>query len=77
MNKNENYLKNETFTRTVAFRTIEAQYQECQELLERVPGSDVGNMYREIFARGLESLKAFYAKQGLLKSAGSDEEKGA
>lgn len=47
-------------------------------LLESVPGSNVGNMYREIFARGLKSLREFYAQQGIIGSGdGSDEKKGA
>jgi hypothetical protein len=50
-------------THAASFRISEEQYQEFQELLESVPGSDVGNMYREIFSRGLESVKTFYEKR--------------
>lgn len=77
MNKTENYLKNETFTRSVAFRTTEAQYQDFQKLLVGVPGTDIGNLYREVFARGLNNLKAFYASKGLIASDDADEKKGA
>jgi len=34
-------------------------------------------MYREVFARGLRSVKAFYVAQGVIKNDGSEEEKGA
>jgi len=45
---------NGTGTHAASFRISEEQYQEFQELLASVPGSEVGNMYREIFSRGLE-----------------------
>ena len=61
-------------THTASFRINDEQHQDFLELLEAVPGSDVGNMYREIFARGLKSLKAFYAKQGLIENDGSSKE---
>jgi hypothetical protein len=41
-----------TGTHTASFRISEEQHQDFVELLESVPGSDVGNMYREIFASG-------------------------
>ena len=61
----------------VSFRISHEQHQEFLVLMEAVPGSDVGNMYREIFARGFKSLKAFYAKQGIIEDDGSSEKKGA
>lgn len=65
-------------THAASFRISAEQYQDFQELLESVPGSNVGNMYREIFARGLKSLREFYAHQGIIGSGdGSDEKKGA
>jgi hypothetical protein len=63
-------------THAASFRISDAQHQEFLALLASVPGSDVGNMYREIFARGLQSLKAFYAQQGIT-SDGSDAKEGA
>ncbi len=54
---------NGTGTHAASFRISEDQYQEFLVLLESVPGSDVGNMYREIFSRGLESVKLFYEKR--------------
>ncbi len=71
---NTNYSKPETFTRNVAFRITEAQYQGFHELKESLPGSDVGNLYREIFLRGLKALTAFCAKK--IKTDGSDMKKG-
>ena len=68
---------NGTGTHTASFRISDEQHQDFLELLDSVPGSDVGNMYREIFARGLMSLKAFYAQQGLIENDGSEEKKGA
>lgn len=64
-------------THQASFRISDEQHQELLALLEAVPGSEVGNMYREIFARGLKSLKAFYAKQGIVDDDGSSEKKGA
>lgn len=64
-------------THAASFRISAEQYNEFQELLESVPGSNVGNMYREIFARGLKSLREFYAQQGIIGNDGSDEKKGA
>jgi hypothetical protein len=64
-------------THQASFRISDEQHQEFLALLEAVPGSDVGNMYREIFARGLKSLKGFYAKQGLIENDDSSEKKGA
>ena len=55
-----------TGTHTASFRISEEQHHDFLELLEAVPGSDVGNMYRAVFERGLKSLRAFYAQQGLL-----------
>ena len=68
---------NGTGTHTASFRISEDQHQDFQELLEAVPGSDVGNMYRAVFERGLKSLRAFYAQQGLIANDGSEEKKGA
>jgi len=64
-------------THAASFRISGEQYQGFQALLESVPGSDVGSMYREVFARGLRSVKAFYVAQGVIKNDGSEEEKGA
>lgn len=64
-------------THQASFRISDEQHQELLALLGAVPGSEVGNMYREIFARGLKSLKAFYAKQGLVGDDSSSERKGA
>lgn len=64
-------------THAASFRISDAHHQEFLALLASVPGSDVGNMYREIFARGLQSLKAFYAQQGIVTGDGSDARKGA
>lgn len=64
-------------THQASFRISDEQHQDFLALLEAVPGSEVGNMYREIFARGLKSLKAFYAKQGLIENDGSPEKRGA
>lgn len=61
-------------THQASFRISDEQHQDFLALLEAVPGSEVGNMYREIFARGLKSLKAFYAKQGLIENDGSSTE---
>ena len=47
-------------THAASFRISEGQYQEFVTLLGTVPGSDTGSMYREIFARGLKALQAFY-----------------
>lgn len=72
-----NKTTNGTGTHTASFRISDDQHQGFLALLASVPGSDVGNMYREIFARGLKSLKAFYAQQGLIENDGSEEERGA
>ena len=37
-------------TRPVSFRISESVHQDFIELLESVPGSDAGSMYREIFS---------------------------
>ena len=50
-----------TGTHPVSFRISENSYQDFLALMESVPGSEAGAMYREIFARGLKSLQAFYA----------------
>lgn len=68
---------NEQLTRTAAFRIAESQYEEFLDLLKAIPGSDSGNLYREIFSRGLKSLIAFYTKRGIIQTDGSEEEKGA
>ena len=49
-------------TRTACFRISESQFQDFQDLLGMVPGSDVGSMYREVFRRGLKDLEVFYDK---------------
>jgi len=64
-------------THQASFRIRDEQHQDFLALLEAVPGSEVGNMYREIFARGLKSLKAFYAKQGIVDDDDSSEKRGA
>ena len=61
-------------THQASFRISDEQHQGFLALLEAVPGSDVGNMFREIFARGLKSLTTFYAKQGLIDNDGSAKE---
>lgn len=68
---------NGTGTHTASFRINEDQHKDFLELLEAVPGSDVGNMYRAVFERGLKSLRAFYAQQGIIENDGSEEKKGA
>lgn len=65
-------------THAASFRISAEQYNDFQELLESVPGSNVGNMYREIFARGLKTLREFYTQQGIIGGTdGADEKKGA
>jgi len=49
-------------THAVSFRVSEEQFQAFQHLLHRVPGSDAGSMYREVFRRGLKDLAIFYDK---------------
>lgn len=59
----ENNKNNQTHgTHAVSFRVSEDQYQAFQELLHSVPGSDAGNMYREVFRRGLQDIALFYDK---------------
>ncbi len=66
-----------TGTHPVSFRISESSYQEFLALMESVPGSEAGAMYREIFARGLHSLKAFYAKNPQPKRDDTDANEGA
>ena len=66
-----------TGTHAASFRISNEQYQGFLDLLASVPGSDVGNMYREIFDRGLRSLQAFYSKQGLIAADALSEERRA
>ena len=72
-----NKTTNGTGTFTASFRISAEQHHDFQELLEAVPGSDVGNMYRAVFERGLKSLRAFYAQQGLIEGDDSSEKRGA
>lgn len=72
-----NSINNQQLTKTAAFRIAEAQYEQFLDLLKSIPGADAGTLYREIFARGLRSLSAFYAKKGVIAIDGSEEEKGA
>jgi hypothetical protein len=61
-----NKTTNGTGTHTASFRISAEQRHDFLELLEAIPGADVGNMYRAVFERGLKSLRTFYAQQGLL-----------
>lgn len=74
MNSDSN---NKQLTKTAAFRIAEAQYEQFLDLLKAIPGADAGTLYREIFARGLKSLSAFYNKKGIIANDGSEDEKGA
>ena len=74
--KNNKMTTGESLTHTAAFRINESQHDEFLQLLNRIPGSQAGNLYREIFARGLDSLKAFYAQRGRSEDAGAAPEKG-
>lgn len=59
----ENNKNNQTHgTHAVSFRVSEEQYKAFQELLQTVPGSDAGSMYREVFQRGLHDLAIFCDK---------------
>lgn len=48
--------------RQVSFRVPQDEYDEFTDLLAKVPGSDTGAMYREVFRRGLQHVQAFYEK---------------
>lgn len=61
-------------THAASFRISESMYQEFQALLSAIPGAEVGNLYREIFARGLKSLQVFYQGQGLIRDHGGEEQ---
>lgn len=74
LNNNSN---TQHLTKTAAFRIAEAQYEQFLDLLKSIPGADAGILYREIFARGLKSLSAFYNKKGVVAIDSSEEEKGA
>jgi hypothetical protein len=64
-------------THALCFRISEATYEEFVGLMATVPGSEAGAMYREIFARGLRSLKEFYAEQHRPKGDAADAKIGA
>jgi hypothetical protein len=68
---------NKAGTRQVCFRISDSKHEEFIDLLGDVPGAEAGNMFREIFARGLKSLQDFYTQQGIVKQDGSETEEGA
>jgi hypothetical protein len=51
-----------TGTRQVSFRISEDQHQAFLDLVRTIPGADAGNMFREVFSRGLRDLETFYDK---------------
>jgi len=53
-------------THTAAFRITESQRHEFTALVKSVPGADTASMYREVFARGLQSMRAFSEAHELL-----------
>jgi hypothetical protein len=70
--------ENRAGTRQVCFRIPATQHQAFIDLVGSVPGGEAGSMFREVFTRGLKSLRDHYGHRVACEtSAPSEEEKRA